>query len=225
MALNTPKNLKYTIAIYFVVANIAIGLVAFSGTAYNFYWQIRDMTLKGLQWEAESRAAAIADWLRLAAMASSHYSFLESSRRDLEDYYACRLDHATLTRESATLFGDLSNFGTDITGLARLDRRGQKIYELGQAIPANFWPPFALNQREALINLFTLEVAGPPLILISTPILNQEGELLGMDIISLDMAPLNRLAGQGCDFPFATGTYLTGLENKAPVLIFSTPPI
>ncbi|GHV56645.1 hypothetical protein FACS189460_1780 [Deltaproteobacteria bacterium] len=224
MALNTPKNLKYTIAIYFVVANIAIGLVAFGGTAYNFYWQIRDMTFEGLQWEAESRASAIADWLRLTALASSHYSLLEASRVDLEDYYADRIDRATLARRSAALFGDLPNFGADVKGLARLDRRGQKIYELGQAIPANFRPTLAPGRGEPVLSLFTLEAAAPPKLLLSTPILDREGEPLGMDIISLDTEPLNRLVTEGSDFSFATRTYLTALEDETLALIISIPP-
>ncbi len=223
MTPDKPKNLKKTIALYFVLANIIIGLIGFGGAAYNFYWQIRDMTLNKLEQTVTARAGAISEWLRLAIMMASQSSRQDGSTLLLEKYYNGEISQDELIAENARLLDAAIVYNRDIKGLVRLDRHGQPLVHRGREIPPNFWPPFSIGQRDPVVNFFNLTEA-QPLLLVSSPIVGRAGEQLGTDIVMLDTDPVQRLVATGDEFGFEARTYMTAMEDNSYLLIFSTVP-
>ncbi len=222
-AVKKPQNLKRTIAIYFVLANIAFGLIGFGGAAYNFYFQIKDMTIDKLEQTVTARAGAISEWLRLAIMVATQSSRQGTGKLFLEKYYAGEISRDDLARDTAPLLDGVIVYNTDIKGMVRLDRYGQPLVQRGREIPGNFWPPFSIGQRDPLVNFFNLDESRP-ILLVSAPIVGRAGEYLGTDIIMLDTDPVQRLVSTGDEFGFDAQTYMTALEDNAYQLIFSSVP-
>ena len=221
MAQVSPKKLKRTIILYFAMSSILIGLIGFGGAAYNFYWQIRDMVLDKLEQTATARSEAISEWLRLAVMVGTQPSKHSWGKETLERYY-----HGELSRDEVrdiclkVLEGAVSST-SDVRGMVRLDRNGRTLVALGREIPSSFWPPFAIGQRDPMVNFFNLSEE-QPLLLVSVPILGRAGENLGTDIMILATEPIQRLVSSGDDFGFDARTYLTAVEDNSYLLVFST---
>jgi len=223
MVTRPPKKLKTTIMAYFILANIAISLVAFGSAAYNFYWHIRDASLESLRSEAANQAATIGEWLRLTIMSVGQYSRLESGRRHLEDYYQGHLDRKSLARESEAIFSGLAGLAPDLKGLTRLDRGGHPLFSLGRALEAR--PSLPENQTKPVLSLLPEGPEAPPLLLLSWPIMNRLGERLGQDLFSLDTASLTRLIGRSHNAAFPIQVYLIAQEAppRGDVLVLSRP--
>ena len=216
------KNIKRTITVYFVVASIVIGLIGFGGAAYNFYWQIRDMTLEKLEQTVSARAGAVSEWLRLAVMVATQASRQSWGKLTLERYYDGEISRDELVEVTQKLIDGAIVYNSDIKGLVRMDRTGGQIVNRGREIPPNFWPPFAVGQRDPMVNFFNLN-DDQPVLLVSAPIISTSGEHLGTDIIMLDTDPIQRLAtsAEG-GFGFDAQTYLTAMEDHSYLLIFSS---
>ncbi|MDR2935527.1 MAG: response regulator, partial [Candidatus Adiutrix sp.] len=222
MATRAPKKLKTTIMAYFVLASIAISLVAFGSAAYNFYWRIRDAALDNLRNEAGHQAAIIAEWLRLTTTSAGHYS--QSGGRRLEDYYAGRLSRESLAREGEETFGGPGGLEPDLLGLTRFDRGGRPLFTLGRAAPASPPLPKDKDQTRPLISLLPGGEGAPPLLLLSCPIMGRRGERLGLDVFSLDTDSLTRLTEQGHELAFPVKIYIIAREPQGDVLVLSRPP-
>lgn len=220
MSFSTPKKLKRTITIYFIVASTIIGLIGFGGTAYNFYFQIHDMTQEKLEQMASAKAASISEWLRLAIMVAAQSSRQTWGKVALEDYYEGRISRQELTATTLKILDGAIVHNSDVKGMVRLDRYGSIVVKLDQEIPPNFWPPFAVGQRDPMVNLFSLNDDQPTL-LVSSPIIGQGGEYLGTDIVMLGTDPIQRLLTLADDFGFDAKTYMTALEDDTYLLVYS----
>lgn len=157
MSHSKPTNIKRSIILYFVTANIAIALIGFGGAAYNFYWQIRDLTLNKLEWAVSARTEAVSEWLRLAVMTSSHSSRHVWAQKALAEYYDGRLSREELLERSALAIDGTIVQGGDLKGMVRLDRNGEIVIKRGAEIPGNFWPPLAIGQTDPMVNFFNLD--------------------------------------------------------------------
>ncbi|UQZ88758.1 hypothetical protein C4J81_05885 [Deltaproteobacteria bacterium Smac51] len=216
-----PKKLKRTIAIYFVVANIIIGLIGFGGAAYNFYGQLRGLTMDKLGQTASARAGAISEWLRLAMMVATQPSRQIWTHRELEKYYDGEISREELTENTMRVVDGAIVYNNDLKGMTRVDKFGEVVIRRGREIPPNFWPPFAVGQRDPMVNFYSLN-DDQPILLVSTPIISRTGENLGTDIMMLDTDPIHRLVQSGSDFSFQARTYLTSYEYDGYLLIFSS---
>jgi len=221
MAQVSPKKLKRTIILYFVLSSILIGLIGFGGAAYNFYWQIRDMVLEKLEQTATARAEAISEWLRLAVMAGTQPSKHSWGRETLERYYNGEINQDEVRDVCLKVMEGAVTSTSDVRGMVRLDRDGRPLVSLGREVPPGFRPPFAIGQREPMVNFFNLG-EGQPLLLVSVPILGRAGENLGVDIMLLATEPIQRLVSSGDNFGFDARTYLTAAEDDSYLLAFST---
>lgn len=77
----------------------------------------------------------------------------------------------------------------EIVGLQRLDAAGQPVLGLREAIPAALWPPTGADGRPTLSA--PQQLAGRPVLLIATPVINRSGEREGTDIAAFSLAPLS----------------------------------
>ena len=220
MSYSKPKSIKRSIILYFVLANMAIALIGFGGAAYNFYWQIRDLTLNKLEWAVSARTEAISEWLRLAVMASSQASHHAWGQEALMEYYEGRLSREELIERTALAIDGAIVHGTDLKGMVRLDKSGQAVIKQGDEIPANFWPPLAVGQKDPMVNFFSLG-EDRPLLLVSTPIFNGEGFYLGLDITLLDSEPLQRLLADE-ELGLNVRTYMAAKEDGYYLLVYSS---
>ncbi|MDR1043509.1 MAG: response regulator [Candidatus Adiutrix sp.] len=223
MDFKKPKKLKKTVILYFLAAAVLIGLIGFGGAAYNFYWQISDLTVDKLGQTVTARAGAISEWLRLALMSATQSSRHDWGRQALERYYRGEINREQLIETTRRLIDGTVVGGGNIKGLLRLDRGGRELVRLGGEIPADFRPPLAAGQREPTVNFFYLDDA-QPLLLVSAPLTGGDGAPLGLDIIRLDTDPLGRLLSVGHDFGFDAQIYMTAVEDGASLLIYSSGP-
>ncbi len=221
MTPDNPRHLKRAIILYFVAANIIIGLIGFGGAAYNFYWQIRDLTQGRLEQTVTARAEAISEWLRLALMVATQPSRLGWGQEALESYYQGKLDRRELVDTTMRIIDGAIVYNSDLKGMVRLDRTGTPIIHRGREIPSDFWPPFSAAQRDPMINFFNLG-GGQPLLLVSAPVIGPDGEYLGTDIVMLDTDPIQRLLASGNEFGFDAQTFLTAAENDSRLLVYSS---
>ena len=219
----SPKKLKHTIAIYFIVANVVIGLVGFGGAAYNFYFQLRDLTQEKLEQAVNARASALSEWLRLAIVVATQSSRQNWGKITLEEYYEGKISRETLIDVTMKVMDEAIVYSSDVKGMARLDRYGAGLVQRGRAIPSNFWPPFSVGQRDPLVNFFNLS-DDQPILLVSSPIIGRRGEHLGTDIVMLDINPIKRLLTSADHFGFDAQTYMTAREDNTYLLVFSSMP-
>ncbi|MDL2226929.1 cache domain-containing protein, partial [Deltaproteobacteria bacterium OttesenSCG-928-M10] len=223
MPSSKPQKLKRTIAVYFIVASIIIGLIGFGGAAYNFYFQIRDLTQEKLEQTVKARAASISEWLRLAIMVATQSSRQTWGKVTLEDYYAGKISRTELIDTTLKVLDGAIVYNSDVRGMVRLDRFGAVLVQRGREIPPNFWPPFAVGQRDPMVNLFNLS-DDQPILLVSSPIIGRNGEHLGTDIVMLDTDPIQRLLTLVDQFGFDAKIYMTALEDDTYLLVFSSVP-
>ncbi|HYQ37394.1 MAG TPA: sensor domain-containing diguanylate cyclase [Pseudomonas sp.] len=112
-------------------------------------------------------------------------------RNALARYNRGELALAELQAFSAPRLEDALTGFPEITGLVRLDARGQPVLGLRAPIPAELWPLPAPASRTAELSA-PLLLDGQPLLLVGTPILSREGQRVGTDIAAFRLDKLSR---------------------------------
>jgi len=101
-------------------------------------------------------------------------------RQELEKYNQGRLTLPALAWFTSPKLQDVLDLAPDVIGITRLGKDGEKLIEVGEQIPLQYWPEHALGKAPAFSPVFQLD--GKNLLVASAPIRNRDGERVGTDL-------------------------------------------
>ncbi|MBN4063742.1 PAS domain S-box protein [Cardiobacterium sp. AH-315-I02] len=106
-------------------------------------------------------------------------------RQELEKYLRNEISLQSLNNFSRLKLTDAMNLATNMVGISRLDSKGTLLIQVGIPAPEQFWPKEFLSKTVQLG--IPQKVDGQHLLVISAPILNRQGQKVGIDLVTYDI--------------------------------------
>ena len=135
------------------------------------------------------------------------------ARQKLEAYNYGKIPLGELRVFSRNILKDALNMSSAVTGITRLDQRGQLVAQVGHVIPQDYWLVPGADIRNAVIT-DPVQLQGKYYLIGAAPIANSKGERLGTDIIMFDGADLVHIVDESAGYKQTTNSTLGIFENN-----------
>ncbi len=109
-------------------------------------------------------------------------------RQELEKYLLGEISLENLIEFSKPKLVDAMQYTPEVIAINRLDKQGKLLIQVGEMIPVSFWPE---NYRSNTIQFgIPQSIKGRNILVLSAPILNRQGVMVGIDVVSFNSMKL-----------------------------------
>ncbi len=154
--------------------------------------QLRDASVTHLGQIANSKADAIIQTVNRTKSVASLVSSRVRAQSLMQDLAAGTIDIHRFQAMLAPIFTSVMNSSDEIVGITRVDMEGKTVYAVGPDVPPSAWPSGWEDDIDP-ITKGLVPLLGSHYLIVSSPIVDQDGRRLGTDIITFSMDQLLRL--------------------------------
>ncbi|MEP0339410.1 MAG: PAS-domain containing protein [Alphaproteobacteria bacterium] len=154
--------------------------------------QLRDASVTHLGQIANSKADAIIQTVNRTKSVASLVSSRVRAQSLMQDLAAGTIDIHRFQDTLAPIFTSVMNSSDEIVGITRVDTEGKIVYAVGPDVPPSAWPSGWEDDIDP-ITKGLVPLLGSHYLIVSSPIVDQDGRRLGTDIITFSMDQLLRL--------------------------------
>ena len=154
--------------------------------------QLRDASVTHLGQIASSKADAIIQTVNRTKSVASLVSSRVRAQSLMQDLAAGTIDIHRFQATLAPIFTSVMNSSDEIVGITRVDTEGKIVYAVGPDVPPSAWPSGWEDDIDP-ITKGLVPLLGSHYLIVSSPIVDQDGRRLGTDIITFSMDQLLRL--------------------------------
>jgi len=170
----------FTIFLLFFVTNVTYGY-------------LKESEEQNLRHAAEVKVIAVEEWLRRAKDIARQITSRTRIREELEKYNTGQLTLTELAAFTNPKLADAQSLSTDIVAIVRLDAQANPVAGCGMEIPEILpaiidTPP---PSRQAIKISTPVSLLDLTVIIVSAPIINNDGQYVGTDLVFFDTATLN----------------------------------
>ncbi len=154
--------------------------------------QLRDASVTHLGQIANSKADAIIQTVNRTKSVASLVSSRVRAQSLMQDLAAGTIDIHRFQATLAPIFTSVMNSSDEIVGITRVDTEGKIVYAVGPDVPPSAWPSGWEDDIDPVAKGLA-PLLGSHYLIVSSPIVDQDGRRLGTDIIAFSMGQLLRL--------------------------------
>ena len=191
-------------------------LIAFIGL-YPLVNQLKGEQRAHLDYMASVKILAIDQEVKEFEGLAMQVTSRTKAREKLEAYNRGEVSLDEFKLFSTPILEDALNQSDLIVGITRLDGKGEVVAPVGMQVGRTEWPALdRLDQPSVAGPIFT---KGMPLVLVAAPILNQQKERVGVDVVAFQINELKHLTSD--DFGWSgTGKTLLGRMSEGGFVSF-----
>ena len=187
------------------------------------YGHLKQASQSNLQLTAQARAASVAQYLertkRIAQQISSRYR----ARQLLEALQAGAVSRADFESQTAASLASALRAAPEIAGITRLDKAGRPVFSTGVAAPRQSWPEdWETADEPSIRGPENLETGY--MLMVSSPILDLDGERIGTDIVAYSVYNLLQLFTERSGMGRTGQAFLFFKSGTAYALLSLTSP-
>ncbi len=154
--------------------------------------QLRDASVTHLGQIAVSKADAITQIVDRTKSVASLVSSRLRAQSLMHDLAVGAIDIRRFQAALAPVFTSVMNSSDEIVGITRVDTKGKIVYAVGPEVPPSAWPSGWEDDIDPIAKGL-MPLLGSHYLIVSSPIVDQDGRRLGTDIIAFSMGQLLRL--------------------------------
>lgn len=183
------QQLKRHLYLRTLVSLLIMGALVALTLALPLYQELKKRNAQEVEFILDAKYTAIAQYLSKIQSVSGQVGSRTVIRRKLEDYNAGKVQLEELVSYSQPKLEDALRSTSETLGLIRLDARNRQVLAMGK-VPSQDWL-LTLDFASRDIRLAEpLELDGTLLLVVIAPILIQDNQLVGTDILFFDSQPL-----------------------------------
>ena len=171
----------------FVLTSLLIGAVA---TFWLYRAEVRTLEHE-LGFDVHLQAMALGSELSRMKNITAQVTSRTSIRQALERYNEGRIDLPSLKEFTEPKLADALDMAKDMLGIRRLGIDGKLLVQVGDPIPTKLWPNDI--QKNAILLGAPHEHNGVPALVLSAPIHNDRGAIVGIDLVMFDFRRINEI--------------------------------
>ncbi len=156
------------------------------------YGQLKDAARNALLRDTQSKADAVSQYIIRTKNTARQISSRTQARRLLTQHEAGRISAEVMSAGLNDILGSALRSSREMTGIARLNSEGVLAISVGTRPDPETWPDEWRGARSPLIK-GPVFVDGEYRLLVSSPILDPEGRIVGTDIVAFAIDPIFRL--------------------------------
>ena len=154
--------------------------------------QLREASVTHLGQIAVSKADAITQIIDRTKSVASLVSSRLRAQSLMRDLATGAIDIRQFQAALAPVFTSVMNSSDEIVGITRVDTKGKIVYAVGPEVPPSAWPSGWEDDIDPVAKGL-MPLLGSHYLIVSSPIVDQDGRRLGTDIIAFSMGQLLRL--------------------------------
>ncbi len=178
------KRLRRNIVAGLAITSLIIGLIS----SILLYRSQAEQMESELKFQLELMAVVLDSEISRLKNLTTQITSRSRIRQELEKYLRKEINLADLNSFSTPKLADAMHLAPDMIGISRLDNNGIVLIQIGTPAPKQLWPKELLTEAVQTGN--PQEVEGQQLLVISAPILNRQGQKVGIDLVTFDIQPL-----------------------------------
>ena len=186
------KNVQRNVLRYSLAGAVLIAALTAAFVMIPMYGQLRDASYTHLGQIADSKAEAITQILNRAKSVAAQVSSRSRARELLDLFSSGTIGPRLFERETSDNFTSSMNASDEIVGITRADINGQVVFAAGADLPRAAWPE---GWQDALDPIASglVQLHGTFYLVISSPILHDDGRRLGTDVITFSLGRMLHL--------------------------------
>ena len=195
-----------------VIGLVLTGLLLGGVVAFFLYFSHARQLEQALFYNVELQTLALESKLEGFREVATQITSRTGIRLELKHYVNSEISLERLAAFTRPKLADALLQAEEAVGISRLDRRGEVLVQVGEAIPPAHWPE-TVDTPEVRTGVPWQSEKGPRLVL-SAPIREAGGELLGVDLVMFDASEIETLMEHFYRQPSALA--LTKYEGSYP---------
>lgn len=185
-------RLPRVIVIWAAAGIFAIGLVIAGVGIYPVYKILIKQQNDSLRIQSDSIAALIEEYLNRTKDVARQVTSRTKAREKLEDYNEGHITRDELKAFSIPILTDALKLSGSMLGITRLDASGAIAVQIGISFPTDQLNLYSKNVDNTIIH-GPVVINNKNVLVVSAPILNRNGNKVGLDIITYDFNELTAI--------------------------------
>jgi len=203
------------------------GLIVLTGMV-PLYRQLRRNAEQSLLSGVRNRNLALEQCLGEKFSVAAQIASRTQARLDLEALNRGEMALADFQQTTSPILGDALASSRSVTGITRLDARGQFAITVGRPVPRDFWLVPEILSNPTVDG--PLKIGDLLFLLFTTPILDPDGKRAGTDLVLFDLDALQSLITDYSDLGKTGELILGSMGRDGPALLFprrdgTSPPL
>jgi len=186
------KHLQRSIIIYSALGILVIGVIVAFVSITPLLDRLKENADQNLSFAVKTRTLAIEEYLTRAKDVALQITSRTRIRDYLEAYNRGEIGLGELVNFTAPKLVDAMTLCAEVSGIARLDQKGNLVVQVGMPIPKESWPLPGQDSKEAIIR-DPIPVGGKSYLVVGAPILNNQSVRVGTDIVLFGLGRLQEI--------------------------------
>ena len=186
------EHLQRSIIIYSALGILVIGVIVAFVSITPLFNHLKKNADQNLSFAVKTGTLAIEEYLTRAKDVALQITSRSRIRDYLEAYNKGQISLEELVNFTAPKLADAMNLSAEVSGIARLDQKGNLVVQVGIPIPKESWPLPGQDSKEAIIR-GPISVGGKPYLVVGAPILNNQSVRVGTDIVLFGLGRLQQI--------------------------------
>ena len=174
---------------------------------------------------ADIGAISVGEFLRRSADVVWQVTSRSKARKLLAAWNDGSIEAADYRSQTERILGDALIRSEDLRAITRLDKRHRAVASVGERIPENLMTAVGQLKDDALV-AGPYEIDGAARVLVAAPIIDNQGEQIGVDVTLFSLEPMARLltpGSEGADARWELNHYLVVSKDGARLYYAPTP--
>jgi PAS domain S-box-containing protein len=188
-----------------VTVSLAIGLP--------LYFDLKERNQKDIQALTDAEVVSVKQYVARLQGVAEQVTSRTQIRKKLAAFNAGQVTEPELVEYTEPKLRDALSKAADAVGITRLDATRQPVVTVGVSVPTDWLETLDLSARRTVL-FGPRRIDGDQTIIVASPILGQEDDPIGYDLVLFDAEPLEALVRRGTELGETAELLLTYREGQ-----------
>ncbi|NUQ65966.1 MAG: PAS domain-containing protein [Pirellulales bacterium] len=214
------RDLRNSIIIYTTFGMLLMTVVSALLAVLPIYDQLREAQHSFLLHATRSKANGVEQYLLRVEAVALQITSRTRARRLLESYSRGELSREEFVSQSKPILNDALAGFREARGIARLDRRGEPLVDVGVAVPRELWPQQIPDIDAPVVNGPVVH-CGDLYLVVAAPVLDRDNRRIGADMVLVQCMEIGRILAGRSGLDIDARLVLRGsAERGRPALVW-----